>query len=251
MTNLYGFEARLLRALTDLDASRPATLPARAGQPRPRRARRRLTLVAAAAALICGTTAAAAASGLLPAAPAGIKRIFAALDGSSGHRVQAGQAVRIGVIDEHAAYAAPTADGGFCLYFAPNPRSGPTGSYCIPRGAGPDEVVFSLLPGTDAGLIFGRVGAGQAASVAVTFPAGTGTVRTPVADAGFFVVKIPDPAMRTLMIETPPGPKDPPTKDGGPIRGLDLNRVTAISVTATDPSRNPVAHGVTSPDWVR
>jgi hypothetical protein len=76
-------------------------------------------------------------------------------------------------------------------------------------------------------------------------------VRTPVAEAGFFVVKIPDPAMRTLMIETPPGPKDPPTKDGGPIRGLDLNRVTAISVTATDASGNPVAHGVTSPDWVR
>jgi hypothetical protein len=251
MTNLYGFEARLLRALTDLDASRPATLPARAGRPRRRRTRRCLTLVAAAAALICATTAAAAASGLLPFAPAGVMGIFAALDGSSGHRVEADQAVRIGVIDEHAAYAAPTADGGFCLYFAPNPRSGPTGTYCIPRGAGPDEVVFSLLPGTDGGLIFGRVGAGEAAAVAVTFPGGTGSVRTPVADAGFFVVKIPDPAMRSLMIETPPGGKVPPTKDGGPVLGLDLNRVTEISVTATDASGTPVGHGVTSPDWVR
>ena len=251
MTDLYGFEARLLRALTDLDASRPATLQAGVRQPRPRRALRRLMLVAAAVTLICGTTAAAAASGLLPSAPAGIKRIFAALDGASGHRVQAGQAVRIGVIDGHAAYAAPTADGGFCLYFAPNPRSGPTGSACIPRGAGPGEVVFSLLLGTDGGLIFGRVGTGEAASVAVTFLGGTATVRTPVADAGFFVVKAPDPGMLALMIETPPRPKDPPTKDGGPIRGLDLSRVTAISVTATDARGNPVAHGVTSADWVR
>jgi hypothetical protein len=164
MTNLYGFEARLLRALTDLDASRPATLPARARQPRPRRARRRLTLVAAAAALICGTTAAAAASGLLPSAPAGIKRIFAALDGSSGHRVEAGQAVRIGVIDEHAAYAAPTADGGFCLYFAPNPRSGPTGSYCIPRRRRTGRGGLPPPPRHRRRLLFGRVGAGEAAS---------------------------------------------------------------------------------------
>jgi hypothetical protein len=47
-----------------------------------------------------------------------------------------------------------------------------------------------------------------------------------------------------------PGPKDPPTKDGGPIRSLDLSRVSAISVTATDADGDTVAHGITSPDWV-
>jgi hypothetical protein len=99
------------------------------------------------------------------------------------------------------------------------------------------------------GLIFGRVGAGDATTIVITFLDNT-TARTPVAEAGFFGAPIPDSAMDAMMVETPPGPKDPPTKDGGPIRGLDLSLVTAISVTATDAAGNPVAHGVTSPDWV-
>jgi hypothetical protein len=255
MTNVDSFEGRLLQALVDVDARRPIPQPSTTGpvdtgrRPWRPRTRRRLTLVVAAAALICGTTAVAAASGLFSAAPAGVKRIFAGLSGSSGHEVDAGQAVRIGVIDEHQAYAAPTADGGFCLYFAPNPRSGPTGTDCIPRGAGTDEAVFSLLAGTDGGLIFGRVGASDATTVVITFLDHT-TVRRPVAEAGFFGAPIPDSAMDAMMIETPLGPKDPPTKDGGPIRGLDLSRVSKISVTATDADGNTVAHGVTSPDWV-
>jgi hypothetical protein len=255
MTSLNGFERRLLQALVEVDARRPIAQPStfgpvNAGRSRPRRrTRRRLTLVAAAVALICSTTAVAAASGLFSAAPAGVQRIFAGLSGSSGHEVDAGQAVRIGVIDEHDAYAAPTADGGFCLYFAPNPRSGPSGTDCIPRGAGADEAVFSLLVGTDGGLIFGRVGAGDATTVVITFLDHT-TVRTPVAEAGFFGAPIPGSAMDAMMIETQPGPKDPPTKDGGPIRSLDLSRVSAISVTAADADGNTVAHGITSPDWV-
>ncbi len=255
MTTVDSFEGRLLQALVDIDARRPTAQPSAAGpvdagrRPRPRRTRRRLTLVAAAAALICCTTAVAAASGLFSAAPAGVKRIFAGLSGSSGHQVEAGQAVRIGVIDYHQAYAAPTADGGFCLYFAPNPRSGPTGTDCIPRGAGADEAVFSLLAGTDGGLIFGRVGARDATTVVITFLDHT-TVRAPVADAGFFGAPVPDSAMDAMMIEIPPGAKVPPTKDGRPIRSLDISRVSAISVTAIDAEGNTVAHGITSPDWV-
>ena len=255
MTNVDGFEGRLLQALVDIDARRPAAQPAATAstearrRPRRHRTRRRLTLVAAAAALICGTTAVAAAAGLFSAAPDGVKRIFAGLSGSSGHQVDAGQAVRIGMIDEHQAYAAPTADGGFCLYFASNPRSGPTGTDCIPRGAGANEAVFSLLAGHDGGLIFGRVGATDATTVVITFVDHT-TVRTPVAESGFFGAPVAEAAMDAMMVETPPGPKNPPTKDGRPIRGLDLSRVSAISVTATDAEGNTVAHGITSPDWV-
>jgi hypothetical protein len=251
MTNLAGFEGRLLQALTDIDARRPVTQPVLTSfQLRRRRTRGRLALVAAAATVICSTTAVAAASGLFSAAPAGVKRVFAALNGSSGHRVDAGEAVQIGVIDDHAAYAAPTADGGFCLYFAPNPGSGPTGGLCIPRGARPNEVVFNVLPGSDGGFIFGRAGAADASTVAITFPHGAGSLRTPVGEAGFFVARIPYPAMRTLMIEIQPGPKDPPTKDGGPIESFDPTRVSAISVSAADAQGNTVAHGVTSPDWI-
>ena len=254
MTNVDSFEGRLLQALVDIDERRPIAGPSVTGLAdtgrRPRRpTRRRLTLVAAAAALICNTTAAAAAAGLFSAAPAGVKQIFAGLNGSSGHEVDAGQAVRIGVIDEHEAYAAPTADGGFCLYFAPNPRSGPTGTDCVPPGAGADEAVFSVLAGHDGGLIFGRVGASDATTVVIRFLDNT-TVRAPLAEGGFFGVPIPDSAMDAMMVETPPGPKNPPTKDGRPIRGLDISLVSAISVTATDTAGNTVAHGVTSPDWV-
>ncbi len=115
-------------------------------RPRPRPTRTRLALVAAAA-LVCGTTAVAAAAGMFSAAPAGVKQVFARLNGSGGHEVDAGQAVRIGVIDEHEAYAAPIADGGFCLYFAPNRRSGPTGTDCVPRGAGADEAGNTVAHG--------------------------------------------------------------------------------------------------------
>jgi len=55
---------------------------------------------------------------------------------------------------------------------------------------------------------------------------------------------IPDAAMRTMMIATPPGPKDPPTKDGGPIMGFVPERVAAISVAASDAKGTRIASGV-------
>jgi hypothetical protein len=94
-------------------------------------------------------------------------------------------------------------------------------------------VVFSVLPGTDGGLLFGG-GDEDAAAVDITFPDDAGAPTTPVADSGFFGIAIPDAAMRTMMIATQPGPKDPPTKDGGPIMGFVPERVAAISVAASD-----------------
>jgi hypothetical protein len=251
-----GFEARLLQVLTEIDAARPAApapyspAPAR----RARRTRRSMTIVAAALIVALGGTAMASASGLFDSAPQSVKRIFAGLDGH-GRSIDAADAVRIGVIDDHVAYAAPTSGGGFCLYFGTNPlRSGPTGGSCIQRGVASDEAVFSVLPGSDGGILFGRVGTTRAEKVAVTFPRSGETVAAPVADSGFFAVKIPDRSMRSLMIVIPsrPDPNHPeknvPTKDGGPILSFQPDRVSEISVVALDGQGHVVAHGVAVPD---
>jgi hypothetical protein len=55
-------------------------------------------------------------------------------------------------------------------------------------------------------------------------------------------ITIPDAAM---LIATQPGPKDPPTKDGGPIMGFVPERVAAISVAASDAKGTRIASGVT------
>ncbi|MBO0883758.1 MAG: hypothetical protein J2P17_26165, partial [Mycobacterium sp.] len=158
----------------------------------------------------------------------------------------------IGVIDDHVAYAAPTSRGGFCLYFGKNPRSGPTGGTCIQRGAAPDEAVFSVLPGTDGGLLFGRVGTTRAQQITATFPRSGETIAVPVADSGFFAAKIPDRSMRSLMIVITPDAKHPEkylkTKDGGPILSFQLDRVPEISVRALDGRGHVVAHGIAIPD---
>ncbi len=130
------------------------------------------------------------------------------------------------------------------MYFAPDLRSGPTGTPCIPRGSHPGGVVFSVLPGSDGGLLFGRAGDEGAVTVEIAFPDGAGTLTTPVADSGFFAIAIPDAAMQTMMVATKPGPKDPPTKDGGPIMGFVPERVAAISVAAFDPAGTRIASGV-------
>lgn len=249
MTELMDFERRLLQALTEVDARRPAAPAATAGgaQRRPA-ARRPLAALAATTALMVGTTAFAAASGLFPAAPVEVRRIFGGLDGGGG--VDADRAVRIGVVDDHVAYAAPTADGGFCLHFASNPRSGPTGETCVPRGARPDEVLFTVLAGTDGILVFGRTGAPGAATVVVRFPGDGGEVRVPVAGSGFFGAPVPERAEDTFVTLQEPGPKDPPTKDGGPMRVFDPARVADVRVVAVDARGTPVAHGVTSLDWI-
>ena len=246
MTDLEGFERRLLEALTDVDARRPVTAPVTA---RPRRSavRRPLAALAVTTALIVGTTAFAAASGLFPTAPEYVRRIFS---GVEDRDVDADRAVRIGVVDDHEAYAAPAADGGFCLYFASNPRSGPSGRTCIPRGAEADEVLFTVLPGNDGILMFGRTGAADAETVVVTFPGDGGEVRTPVADSGFFGVTVPERAEGTFLSLQEPGPKDPPTKDGGPMEVYDPYRVADVRVVAVDAHGATVAHGVTLPEWI-
>jgi hypothetical protein len=245
-----GFEARLLHALIEIDAVRPAA-PAAFGPARARRARRSrrsLAILIATLIVALGGTAVASASGLFVSAPLSVQRIFAGLN-AHGRSVDAADAVRIGVIDSHVAYAAPTSGGGFCLYFGTAPRSGPTGGSCIQRGAAPDEAVFSVLPGTDGGILFGRVGTARAQKVTVTFPRSGERVSAPVADSGFFAVKVPDRSMRSLMITIPPDPqKGVISKDGGPILSFQLDRVSEISVTAFDGQGDMVAHGVAVPD---
>jgi hypothetical protein len=249
MTDLDGFEGRLLHALTDLDARREVTPTAdTANRSRPPVARRRLALVAVTTVLVVATTALAAASGLFPTAPAEVRRIFAGLDGDRD--VDADRAVRIGTIDDHEAYAAPAEGGGFCLYFAPNPRSGPTGHHCIPRVAHADEVLFTVLPGHDGILVFGRTGAAGATHVVITFPGDGGTLRTPVGDSGLFGATVPEQARDTFETTQQPGPKDPPTKDGRPYVVFDPSRVADLRVVAVDAHGTTVAHGVTSEDWV-
>jgi hypothetical protein len=252
MTKLDGFESRLLQALIEIDAddaARPGP-PAAAVEHREANARRkrrfssRTLVVPVVAALILAFGATAAASGLFTPAPPDVIRIFKKLPRGTGEGIDSTKAVRVGVIDDHVAYAAPTAEGGFCLYFAPNPRSGPTGTSCIGRGAHPGEVVFSVLPATDGGLLFGRAGDKAAVAVEITFPDDSGTLTTSVTDSGFFGITIPDAAMRTMMIATQPGPKDPPTKDGGPIMGFVPERVAAISVSAVDTKGARIASGV-------
>jgi hypothetical protein len=49
------------------------------------------------------------------------------------------------------------------------------------------------------------VGVGDASTVAISFPHGTGSVRMPVGGAGF-VAKIPGRAMRTMMTGDTTGP---------------------------------------------
>jgi len=241
-----GFEARLEQALSEIDAARPAPAAIRRPAPARRRgrARRYLPIIAATVTVALGGTAMASASGLFGSAPPDVQRIFSGLDAHGGS-VDAAQAVRIGVIDSHVAYAAPTSNGGFCLYFGKNPRSGPSGGSCIQRGAAPGEAVFSVLMGTDGDLLFGRVGNSQAEQVTATFPRSGQTAHAVVADSGFFLLQIPARSARSLMIVVPRDPQKPvATKDGGPILAFQCDRVPEISVTALDGLGHTVAHGV-------
>ena len=254
MTQLHGFETRLLDALSEIDAQRapaPGALPHPAPPERVavvrHRTRRRVALVVTTATLLVGAGAVATASGLFSAAPGAVKDIFSGMDGN-GQEIDASKAVQIGVVDDHPAYAAPTENGGFCLYFAPNPRSGPNGGSCVDHRVAPDEVLFDVIPGNDGTFIFGRVGTEAATTVTVTFPDGAGSVSTPVGDSRFFLVRVPDSALRTLYSTHPVGPKDPPTKDGGPLEVFDLSRIADLTVVATDANGTPVAHGVAAPN---
>jgi hypothetical protein len=247
--NPNGFEARLLEKLIEVDAERQVA--SRRLLTGTRRHRRAVLVVGAAAIVAAGGTAAAAVSGAFDPAPPQVKQTIGNLNGH-GRSIDSADAVRIGVIDDHEAYAAPTSGGGFCLYFADNPRSGPTGGDCISRGAASDEAVFSVLLGNDGGIVFGRVGTDRALRVTATFPRSGDTAATAVAEQGFFAVAIPTRALDSLteVVQPDPDKSEPPTKDGGPVRAFQLDRIAQISVTGIAADGAPVAHGVyvASPD---
>jgi hypothetical protein len=169
-----------------------------------RRARRRRVKVAGsmvALFVLCSTAALAAATGLFSPAPPPVQEIFDGLNDGSGPAVDASHAVEIGVIDDHVAYAAPTEDGSFCLYFAPNPRSGPTGSACLPDPVEPGDIAFSPLAGHDGVFVFGRVGADDASSVEIGLPGEGGTATAQVAEDGFFLATLSQEQIDEVSIE--------------------------------------------------
>jgi hypothetical protein len=194
-------------------------------------------------------SAIAAATGTFPAAPHAVQQLFQDIDDSGAGNVDVTRAVRIGVIDEHTAYAAPAADGGFCLVFAAAERSGPSGSRCttaVLAGLVDDEIAFTTEIGADGGFVFGRVAARSATTVEIEVPNGGGTLTAPIREGGFFVMKLPDRALRAVSIEIPRGPDAPPTKDGGPIRSFDHGLIDTIAATARDGQGAVVASGVSA-----
>jgi hypothetical protein len=194
--------------------------------------------------LVVAGTSVAATTGVFSPAPASVRNEFAGLD-SSG--IDVANAVRIGVIDDHAAYAAPTEDGGFCLYFASSPqRSGPSGGSCLAHGEQADGIAFSVSLGHDGGFVFGRVTADRAASVEISVTNGGGTLRTPVVEQGFFLAQLPNRALLALTGVGEPGVTDPPMEDGRPIAGFDPRLIDAITATAKDEHGNALAHARTA-----
>jgi hypothetical protein len=165
---------------------------------RRRRHRARLAALVAVPVLGAAGGAVAAATGGFSRAPDGVQQTFARLnDGAGGPAVDGSKAVQVGVIDDHAAYAAPAAHGVFCLHFAPNPRSGPSGTTCLPATAGREGIALTPQAGHDGGYVFGRVSADGAVSVDIGLPDGS-TVTAPVVEDGFFLVDLPMPALEAL-----------------------------------------------------
>jgi hypothetical protein len=191
-----------------------------------RRSRRRIAGLLVAATL-ASATAAGAATGFFAAAPGWVKDIFGAHDG-----VDATDAIRVGVIDDHTTYAAPSDDGGFCLYYGPDRRSGPNGLGCIPAGPGgiqDDQIVMTVAIGHDGGFVIGRVGSADATAVDLLVPGVEDPITTPVREHGFFLLELPDASMRVVM----PG-------------GVgDLDRLASLTATATDATGATVARSAT------
>jgi hypothetical protein len=173
---------------------------------RSRAARRHKTVLLAAAAVVAAAavgSAIAAATGAFTPAPPQVMQTFEDLNsGPDAPGVDASKAVQIGVIDEHAAYAAPTAGGGFCLYFAPNPgvvqRSGPSGSVCTASEPGPDEIALTPQTGHEGGFAFGRVGTADAVKVEIELPDASGIVTASVGPDRFFLAALPERALSAL-----------------------------------------------------
>jgi hypothetical protein len=216
------------------------------------RHRRRAALAATVAVVAVGAvgSAIAAATGTFPAAPRAVQQLFQDINDSGDASVDVTRAVRIGVIDDHAAYAAPTADDGFCLVFAAAQRSGPSDSRCTTAAlsaVGDGEIALTTEVGSDGGFVFGRVADQSATTVVISVPNGGGRLTTPVAEQGLFLAKLSERALRALTIVSPRGQKDPPTKDGGPNESFDLTRIDAIAATAKDAQGAVVARGVNKP----
>jgi hypothetical protein len=163
-----------------------------------RRRRTRLAALVAGVTLALVGTGVAATTGVFSPAPDSVKQRFDELDVAG---VDASGAVEIGVIDEHAAFAAPTESGGFCLYFAEAERSGPSGSTCFVEPVPQGSIALNLSAGHDGGFVFGRVGDGSAVTVDVELPGEGGSVATPVVEEGFFLIDLPASAMPALLRE--------------------------------------------------
>jgi hypothetical protein len=173
---------------------------------RSRAARRRKTYLAVAVTVVAvgavGGAVAAVTDAFSPAPPQ-VKQTFEELNSGPGAPgVDASRAVQIGVIDEHPAYAAPTEDGGFCLYFAPNPgrvqRSGPSGSVCTASDPAPDEIALTPQIGHDGGFAFGRVGTADAVTIEIELPDASGIVTVKVGPDRFFLAGLPERALTAL-----------------------------------------------------
>jgi hypothetical protein len=191
-----------------------------------RRSRRRVAGLLVAATL-ASATAAGAATGFFAAAPRWVKEIFGAHEG-----VDATEAIQVGVIDDHITYAAPSDDGGFCIFYGPYPRSGPNGLGCIPTGAGglqDDQIVMTVAIGHDGGFVIGRVATADATAVDLLVPGVDDPIQTPVREHGFFLLQLPDASMRVVM----PG-------------GVgDLDRLASLTATATDATGATIARSAT------
>src|SRR4029450_12882904 len=83
--------------------------------------------------------------------------------------VDEANAIKVGVVDDHVTYAAPADDGGFCVYYAPDIRSGPSGIQCV-EGHDTDVIPLTLEIGGDGAFLVGRVLAEGATSVDIAMP---------------------------------------------------------------------------------
>jgi hypothetical protein len=192
-----------------------------ADQSRSRRRRRRTRVAALVLAATMATgTAVAATTGLFSPAPPEVQDVFHGLVG-----IDASKAVEIGVIDDHTAYAAPSEDGSFCLYFAPGERSGPSGDVCVRDPVQPGQIALAPLFGHDGGFVFGRVEPGTATNLQIQLPGGE-SIATEVAADGFFLVEFPQSVMDLIM----------------PGGSLEMTALDSMSATATDADGTVVAH---------
>jgi hypothetical protein len=216
----------LMDVTTVLERMRDDLVTAIAADQRRSRGRRRVRVVGVVlAATLFGGTALAAATGVFSPAPDPVKQIF----GELGEGVDPSRAVEIGVIDEHPAYAAPSEDGSFCLYFAPNAgdvqRSGPAGSLCIQDPVQSGQIALAPLFGHDGAFVFGRVEPETATTVQIQLPGGD-SVQTEVATDGFFLVEFPQSVLNLIM----------------PDGALDLDQLDSMGATATDADGTVVAN---------